>query len=51
MQEERLVGMQRVQLLPSGRGQRDDAVALGPQLPKRTRQSKPRRWWGGRWWI
>ena len=26
-----------------GRGQRDDAVALGPRLPKRTRQSRQRR--------
>src|SRR4051812_11344682 len=36
LQEERFVGVRQVQLLPSGRGQRDDAVALGPQLPKRT---------------
>ena len=43
LQEERFVGVRQVQLLPSGRGQRDDAVALGPQLPKRTRPSGQRR--------
>src|SRR5215207_1413460 len=39
LQEERFVSMQQVELLPSGRYQRDEAVALGPQLPKRTRPS------------